>query len=159
MPFLLHTVRQNRWLKAEAAPWLERGDVPADPIGDLRTSGNRLSVWELVPDRSNLERIVRAIAVGRDKVPDMGYVLFDSALLETADIDTQTQLGTTPAVEANSWHRDLVNLSGRKLVALTKAILENGESGTVLKKRLYELIEEGIRVKQLPEKCRSKLTA
>jgi len=68
MPLLLHTVRQNRWLKAEAKPWLDKGDVPADPIGDLRTNGNRLSVWELVPDRSNLERIVRAIAVGRDKV-------------------------------------------------------------------------------------------
>lgn len=159
MPLLLHTVRQNRWLKAEAAPWLDRGDVPADPIGDLRTSGNRLSVWELVPDRSNLERIVRAIAVGREKVSDMGYVLFDSALLETADIGTQSKPGTTPDVEANSWHRDLVDLSGHKLVALTRAILKNGESGTVLKKRLCELIDEGIRVKQLPEKCRSKLIA
>ena len=159
MPLLLHTVRQNRWLKAEATPWLDRGDVPADPIGDLRTNGNRLSVWELVPDRSNLERIVRAIAVGRDKVSDMGYVLFDSALLETADIGTRAERGTTPDVEANSWHRDLVDLSGHKLVALTKAILQNGESGTVLKKRLCELIEEGIRVKQLPEKCRHKLTA
>ena len=87
----------------------------------------------------------------------MGYVLFDSELLHVMNISTQVEEGATPDRDANSWHRDLVDLSGHKLVALTKAILENGESGTVLKKRLHELVDEGIREKQLPEKLRSKL--
>src|SRR6266481_7826068 len=96
MPLLLRNVRENRWLKSEAAPWLAKGDVPADPLGDLRTSQNRLSVWEVAVNRSNVERIVRALAVGSNKVADMGYVLFDSSLLETAGIIAVAENGTTP---------------------------------------------------------------
>lgn len=81
MPLFLRTVRENRWYKSEAAPWLERGDIPADPLGDLPTSQNQLSVWEVAVDRSNVERIVRAVAVGRNNLADMGYVLFNSELL------------------------------------------------------------------------------
>lgn len=157
MPLLLRNVRENRWLRSEAASWLEKGDVPADPLGDLATKENRLSVWEVALDRSNLERIVRALAVNRDKIADMGYVLFDSGLLAAAGIDALVEDGATADAEANSWHRDLINLSGNKLVRLTRLILENGESGTVLKKRLEQLVEEGVQQKQLPEKFLSKL--
>ena len=158
MPLLLRNVRENRWHKAEAAPWLAKDDVPADPLGDLKTSQNRLSVWAVAVDRSNVERIVRALAVSSQKLADMGYVLFDSSLLATAGISAVTENGMTPDEGANNWHRDLVDLSGNKLVALTKLILEKGESGTVLKKRLEELVTDGIEQKQLPEKCRSKLS-
>jgi hypothetical protein len=138
-------------------PWLERGDVPADPLGDLATSQHRLSVWDVAADRSNLERIVRAVVTTKDKIASMGYVLFDSSLLSDAGISIQVEEGATPDEEANEWHRDLVDLSGNKLVVLTRLILQNGESGTVLKKRLEELVEQGLERKELPDKLRSKL--
>ena len=87
MPLLLRTVRQNRWLKDEAAPFLAIDDVPADPVCDLQTKQNLLSVWEVAQDRSNIMRIVRAVAIGRQKIANMGYVLFDSGLLPAADIE------------------------------------------------------------------------
>lgn len=158
MALLLHTVRQNRWLRDEARYWLDNGDVPADALSDLRTSQHRLSVWEVLPDHSNLERIVRALAVTKDKIAATGYVLFDSEWLPAIQIAvSRDQPGTTPDKGANDWHRDLIDLSGNKLVALTKTILERGESGAVLKKRLCELVEAGIQDKQLPERCRSVL--
>lgn len=157
MPLLLRKARQYRWHKAEAIRWLQNGDVPADPLGDLASTDNRLSVWEVAGDRSNIERIVRALAVGGDRVDNTGYVLFDSALLEGAGIETLVEKGASLDEEANAWHRDLIDLSGNKLVALARLILENGESGTVLKKRLEQLVEEGIQQNQLPEKCRGKI--
>src|SRR5215470_2574117 len=96
MPLFLRTVRENRWHKSEAAPWLDRGDIPADPLADLATKENRLSVWELSGDRSNLERIVRAVAIGRDRIADTGYVLFDADVLKRAGIDTHMEDGKTP---------------------------------------------------------------
>lgn len=156
MPLLLRTVRQNRWLKDAAAPFLANDDVPADPVCDLGTQQNLLSVWEVAQDRSNIERIVRAVAIGRDKIASMGYVVFDSGLLPAAGIEIRENRGTTLDEGANAWHRDLV-VSGNKLVALTKAILRHGESGTVLKKNLWQLVYEGIRDGQLPEKLRKKL--
>jgi hypothetical protein len=159
MPLLLRTVRESRWYKSEATQWLEKGDVPADPLGDLTTSHNCLSVWEVAADRSNVERIVRAVGVGRDRISDMGYVLFDSSILSVVGIAAETEKGATPDEEANAWHRDLINLSGNQLVMLTRSILESGESGTVLKKRLIALVDEGIQRKELPETIRSKLVS
>jgi hypothetical protein len=157
MPLFLRNVRENRWHKSEAGPWLQQADVPADALGDLRTKDNRLSVWEVADDRSNLERIVRALAVSSDKIADTGYVIFDSSPLEAAEIEIAVESGSTPDAGANPWHRDLINLSGNKLVRLAKLMLETGESGTVLKKRLTQLVEDGIVQRELPEKCRSKI--
>ena len=119
----------------------------------------RLSVWVVTNDRSNIERIVRAVAVGRDRIDSMGYALFDSALL--AEIGTTAEMvpGKTPDEDANVWHRDLVDLSGNKLIALTRMILTQGEIGAVLKKRLMELVLDGIQQMELPERLRSKLDA
>jgi len=156
MPLLLRTVKQNRWIKADAAPLLEKGDTPADPLGDMSTSGNCLSVYEVSEDRSNVERIVRAIAVGRQRIDSMGFVLFDSALLEEAAIQSKSTKGETPDKAANEWHLDLIELSGNKLVKLTRLILEHGETDTVLKKRLRELVEDGITTKELPEELKEK---
>jgi hypothetical protein len=154
MALLLRTVRQNRWLKDQAEVYLAMDDVPADPLADLNTAENMLSVWQ-VGETANLERIVRAVAVGRDRLDHIGYVLFDSALLTDAGIDVRENMGTSADKDANAWHRDLV-LTGNKVVALAKAILRDGDSGVVLKMRLKELVEEGIRTGQLPEKLRAK---
>lgn len=156
MPLLLRTVRHDRWLKEEAAPFLAVDDVPADPVCDLQTKQNLLSVFEVEQDRSNIERIVRAVAIGKQVIADTGYVVLDSDLLPAAGIEVRDSAGGTLDKEANAWHRDLV-VSGNKLVALTKAILRNGESGIVLKVRLRELVEEGKRNGQIPEKLPAKL--
>lgn len=158
MPLILRNVRQNRWFKEQATAQLANGDVPADPLADLATTNNTLSVWEVADDRSNVERIVRAVAVTKNELADAGYVLFDSQYLEVVGIQTQKERGKTPDDDANAWHLDLVDLSGNKLVMLTRLILENGESGRVLRKRLEELVSEGIQSKQLPERCGKKLT-
>jgi hypothetical protein len=155
MPLLLRTVKQHRWHKEAAAPFLANDDVPADPVQDLRTTKNLLSVYEVAPDGPNIERIVRAVAIGGDNIANMGYVVFDSGLLPAASIEIRESKGTTPDEGANAWHRDLV-VSGNKLVALTKAILRHGESGAVLTVRLRQLVADGIRDGQIPEKLRKK---
>src|SRR5712691_1509995 len=123
MPLLLIGVRENRWHKDPARALLERGDVPADPIGDLRTTNNQLSVWEILPDRSNRDRIVRALNIGKDHIADSGWLLFSSELLEPAGIKAPVATpGRTKDKGVNHWHRDLVDLSGNLLVALTRTL-------------------------------------
>ena len=156
MPILLIGIRENRWHKQPASDYLAAGDVPADPLGDLRTSDNCLSVWEVRDDRSNVQRIVRALAVGKDKLSNSGYVLFNSELLAGAGIEPpKVVLGRTYDVGANPWHRDLINLSGNRLVRLTHALLSHGETGQILKKALVTSVKEGIAATELPEKLRS----
>jgi hypothetical protein len=143
MALLLRTVRQHRWHKEPAKPFLEQDDIPADPLGDLPTRENLLSVWVLSDDRANLERVVRAVAIGKDRIDHAGWVTFDSMILERAGIEVLENPGESLDQEANAWHRDLV-LSGNKLVSLAKAILRDGDSGQVLKGRMQQLISEGV---------------
>src|ERR1700729_1422234 len=157
MPKLLRKVKQNRWFKADAAPLLAKGDVPADPLRDLSTTQNALSVFQVDEGDANVGRIARALALGGQRIDDVGYVLFDSAFLAEASIDLNPVDGNTDDPVVNKCHVDLVNLSGNKLVALARLILLEGESDTILKKRIVELVQEGIDSKELPEKAREKL--
>jgi hypothetical protein len=155
MALLLRKVKQHRWYKELAEPFLKVDDVPADPLADLQTSENLLSVWEVQEDRSNLIRIVRAVAIGGQRIDHTGYILFDSVHLDAAGIGLQKNEGRSDDKGANGWHRDLV-LSGKKILALTRLLLQHGETGTITKPVLVEALEEGIRVGELPESCRKK---
>jgi hypothetical protein len=149
--------RQNRWFKTDAHPLLDIGDVPADPLGDLNTSENRLSVYRVDEDLANIERIARALALNGQHLDSVGYVLFDASLLGTASIGLDHTDGATQDSVVNKYHSDLTNLTGNKLVALTRLILLEGESDTILKKRIVELVKEGLSSKELPEKVRAML--
>src|SRR5438552_1381646 len=155
MALLLRKVKQHRWYKELATPFLEADDVPADPFADLQTSENLLSVWKVHEDRSNLIRVVRAIAIGGQRIDHTGYILFDSVHLDAAEIELRENEGRSDDKGANRWHRDLV-LSGKKLLALAKLLLQHGETGTITKPELVEAVEEGIRSGDLPESCRKK---
>jgi hypothetical protein len=157
MAKLLRKVKQNRWYKDDAQPLLDIGDVPADPLGDLSTSQNRLSVFRVDEGLANIERVARALACGRQHLDNVGYVLFDAALLERASIGLDATDGQTDDAVVNRFHADLTNLTGNKLVALTRLILLEGESDTILKKRIVELVREGLNSKELPEKVREML--
>jgi hypothetical protein len=155
MALLLRKVKQSRWFKEPAATFLRVGDVPADTFVDLQTKENLLSVWEVFEDRSNLIRVVRAIAIGSQKIDHTGYILFDSSHLEDAEIAVKNNEGRSDDKGANSWHRDL-ELSGKKLLALATLLLKHGETGTVLKPELTESVDEGIRSGELPESCQKR---
>jgi hypothetical protein len=158
MALFVRKVRQNRWFREDAAPFLATGDVPADSVIDLQTSSNLLSVWEIEPDRSDLSRIVRALALGPQKIDHTGYIVFASDRLGQAEIEIQNNEGMSVDHGINHRHRDLV-LSGKKLVALAEVLLLYGELRTMTRPEVLELVEQGIRDGELLEaECRKKMT-
>lgn len=139
-------VRPPRWYRDVAKAWLEAGDVPADPLADLNTTGNRLSVFLVSDSRADVSQIVAAHASTRAKPDDTGYILFDSEVLTRADISVSDhETGATADKEANARHRDLVDLSGKKLVALAREILNSREEPeTLLKEDVVEILKAGV---------------
>ena len=86
MPFILRTIRKSKWYKHERVPWLVEGELQADALGDLRTSDNELSVWLVEDDESNLEQVVTALAVTRQRISNVDYALFDLQFLSELNI-------------------------------------------------------------------------
>jgi hypothetical protein len=114
---LLRKITKPKWYDT---PWLGPGDVPADALIDLRTQNNELSVWHIEPDATNLDDVIAALAANNtDRVANLDYVLVDEEALAQLGIKTVKSPGASPHAHANShWHRDLVELSGSRLLAL-----------------------------------------
>lgn len=144
MPQLLRAIRKTRWYNSSNITWLTRGEIQADPLGDLATSQNTLSVWQVEDDGSNLEQIITALASGRDSISNLDYAVFDLNLLCGIGIDIKDEPGVTPYEKANIWHKDLIELTGRKLVKLAEAMLTNAEIKRISEKEILRLIKEAV---------------
>lgn len=140
MPLMLRKIRQARWYK-HAFSWLAPGEIPADPIADLQTAENKLSVWHINEDHSNLQDVIVAIAACRDVAANFDYALFDEQVCSELNIEIENTVGNTPNNEVNQkWHRHLVKLSADKLLKLAKVIYEKGETKRIREKEIPKMI-------------------
>ena len=72
-------IRQHRGDRPESDDWLDDGDVPADPMADFaNTNENRLSIWLVDDEKTNLKQIVVAMAANDEK----GTFYFSRAFLD-----------------------------------------------------------------------------
>lgn len=113
--------RRSLWDRGEkqTSPRLGADDLAADALVDMRTSSNRLSVYLIdSTDSPNFDRLIAAYAASRDHLTKVDLAAFDPALFEELEIRMDNVPGDTPDVDANSWHRDLVELSASKLALL-----------------------------------------
>ena len=84
MAFILRKLDQKA--SFYALDWLEDDDTQADALWSLRTKGNQLSVWLIDDNKSNLKRVIAALAAGRDTLDKIDYALIDRRVLESPDI-------------------------------------------------------------------------
>jgi len=153
MPKLLRAIsaKKNRWVWDNLPlTWLDEGDIPASPLGNLMPKTDKLSVYEITDDRSSINRIATALAVSKQKLDVIEYIVFEESVLTEIGIEMDKQApGETYDPDVNLWHRDLVNISANKLVALVKRILPITIPDFVLPKKLSEVFEEVARSKNV----------
>lgn len=143
MVILLRVIRQSRWLDAYNITGMTDDDFPADPLGDLQTRGNALSVFE-VPDADDAKSIAVAVAAGRESIANIDYVLFESVSLGSLGIRVEKSEGVTPNTSINQLHSDLVDLTARKLVGLAQ-VMAKGHLKRITWKEVEAEIIDGIR--------------
>jgi len=152
VPRLLRSIRKSKWYKHREVPWLPTGKVQADALGDLKTEDNKLSVWHVEDDRSNLERVVAAFAASRECISNFDYALVDEATLLKLNVKMETTPGLTPDDEVNGrWHRDLCEMTADKLLALAMAIAAKGERKRLGEKEVRGLIRQAIEKKRIDQ--------
>lgn len=156
MPLLLRKIRKSRWYKNDSMPWLKENEIQADPLGDLVTSGNTLSVWLVEDDESNLEQVIVALASSCDNVSNLDYALINVDLLLNVGIKIEAKEGLTPYSRANPWHRDLVELTTNKLFKLAEAMFVHSDRKRVAEKIVLNLIKDAVQDGQIN---RTKLSA
>lgn len=157
---VLRIIRQNRWDSPRKLDWLAKGDIPADPMADFaNTSDNSLSVWLVENDNQDLDRVVAALAAGREKADKLDYMLFTQDHLAAVEAEIRTTNGNTLDEYVNGLHRDLPELSAAKVLALTRRVWdENLGPKRVDRRTVIRLVADAVRCKQIKlEKLRPKL--
>jgi hypothetical protein len=116
---------------------------------DLQPKGNKLSVWIVDDNRSNLPRIICALAANSESVSNIDYALLPEAALPL-DIKVDHTKGDSADDLMNSQcHRDLIELSIQRVMDLATSIGALGERGRVSEKHVAGLLEEGIQTGRL----------
>lgn len=140
MAYFLRPLKQGRWLAEHE--WLSGGDVAADSLLDLLTAENRLSVWEIDDECTNLNDVIAAIASTRHNIVNFDYVLIPGSVLERLKIEVESTIGTTGAAGINGCHRDLVKISARVLAALACAVRAEGGFNRVPQREVARLVKD-----------------
>lgn len=106
-------------------PWLPAGELPAAALLDLRYPNNKLSVWKIEEDSSNLNRVITALAASKSKIniENVDYVLLEQAVLDDLGLKAEKSPGGTLDTTANKdWHYDIIELTASKIVAIARCI-------------------------------------
>lgn len=144
MSFLLRKIRKSRW-DTDTHSWLNPGELQADCLSDMVTTHNKLSVYRIIDDKSNLKRVAAALAANCDYISTFDYLLFKEELLQTIGIKSEDTNGETADESVNSWHIDLVEISLPKLVDLAKTASKDGERKRIREKDIKQFLAESLR--------------
>ncbi len=130
--------------------WLASGDIPADPVGDLQTKKNTLSIWH-IEDENNLKKVVSGNAANLGNIKPFEYSLFDKEILLRLNLTLKKSPGESKDEEANEkWHWNITNLSGAKLLELAKALLPLSEGRKVVfEPEVEDLIQKAVTSKRI----------
>lgn len=148
MPQVVRKLQKKLWIDKEVAAgegWLEQGSVCADALKNFVTLENKLSVFS-VESNDHLLKVISAIVASpkASYVCDTDYVIFDHAIIEHLEIESEVTPGDTLDEEVNKLHVDLARLSGNSLVRFAEALQDTGTLGRIPKKVLARALKEKI---------------
>ena len=148
MPLLLRSVNKAKWHNHwSGIP--ELSQIPADPLWDLRTQSNKLSIWWIEKDMSNFDAVISAIAATKDTFANVDYALIDSEAMLALSFKTEHTQGDTPHLDANQkWHRDLISLTAQGLVLLAQQVYAS-EMKRLSERSVAELLQKSFALGQL----------
>jgi hypothetical protein len=130
-------------------PWLNDGEIPANNLNDFRPKNNDISIYEF-ENEQQLTQIAAAYGVQRQKIDNLDYVCFSPDALKSVNLVLKQENGKTPDQEVNKLHINLIHLSAEKIVILAHKLLENGKTGRLYEKELFERIAENIKLGRIP---------
>jgi len=147
VPYLFRSINKRRWdWGAGNPPWLSPGAVPAAPFGDVAPSpSSALSLWWIADDKSNVRRVITALAATRQHVDKYDYALIEETEVRALGIKVEQAPDPCPDQDAsNRWHHNLIELTADSLFSLVGLIKRIGELDRLLAPEVEELLKEGL---------------
>lgn len=162
MPFLLRTLRKNKFDEELQPEWVPDSDIQADALKDLQTTDNCLSVWQIDDEKTHLNRLLAAIAAGRENLANIDYALIDIAEVTGLGLDLVKNDGQILDDAMKTFHRDIVKISAYSLGRLAVVIQEKANLERLSKQGTRSAILDSVNAgyiqgSDLKEKMKEKL--
>lgn len=120
--------------------------MPADPIADLTTTGNALSVW-IMDTETQLAEVAAGFCVDKQEIEKVDFLIVDADAVEAIGIEIKEVDGKLPIARLNSFHRDLVGLTAQQLIDLAMLLYSAAKPLSMPKQRnvqtMKNLIKQG----------------
>lgn len=142
MSFILRGIgKKALWFKEQSDfPWLPVGELVADVFKTIATGDGCLSTYAVDEEKSNLKRVIAALACTRDSVQRYDYVLVPRNIIEDS-FELRESAGKTADEAVNQIHLDIVHLTPAKLSELAY-IFRDQSIGRLLKKEVDSEIRD-----------------
>jgi hypothetical protein len=142
LPFVLRKIRKARWLRDDI-PWMPKDGIQADAFSDLKTEDNELSLFEIDDSKSNLFRVIAALASNQTNLSNFDFALLKTDAIQKAAFKVEPSKGTTFDEVVNGWHIALKELTGARLLEFAQLIKE-ADMRRLLPKEVKNAILESI---------------
>jgi hypothetical protein len=145
MTCFLRKVRKSKWYNNPDVQWLTSGALQADALSDLQTKGNKLSLWIIEEDSSNLERVVTALGSTCDHAAQIDYALVECSKVKELGIILENTPGDSADEELNGkYHVDATQLTAEQVYNFARLIQSTAEIQRCYKVKLIALLREGV---------------
>lgn len=151
--FLARKISRSKW-DAQGEPG--QGEISADAItGDLRTQGNRLSLWRCsTKKKSDVDEAILAIAAAGDRVDSFDIVWVENEELISDGQNLDDSLGRTPIPDLVDRHVDVCDLDYASLGKFAYKILaaiKNNQCRRIKRSQLISLLKTAADENRLDE--------
>ena len=124
--------------------WLGEEEVQADATKCLTSCDNAISVYIIEEADGNIDRVVAALAAKRDHLKHFDLAIVSSDALNKCEIEASEVPGKTDDFQVNDWHKDLINLSFRKICDLASCIRLEGTIRRYQKREVEKAIASSL---------------
>lgn len=139
MATLIRKLTKKIWMDVEIAQQL--GGLQADALKNFQTTNNNLSLF-YVDETCSAERIASVIALGRQSIDNVDYVVFEDAVLESAKVRHRRADGDTADARVNQNHVDIIKLTAEQVKSLAQEIQARGTFSRLTKPRIISLLKQ-----------------
>jgi len=142
-----------RWGGPETFEWLGEGEIHAIALSDLmpRSYEEGLSFFRVDGDSEACERVAIALAVERQELAKVDYVLLDEAEIAADEVGLRDCDGDTYDDEVNRRHVEAKQPSASRVLKLAKAIRRTERSGRFDDRTIARMIRRAIDEGRLTE--------
>ena len=151
-PKLFRKIEGRHWIIEQPSEKPE--DFPADPLWDVRTKKNTLSVYLIEKDH-DVEEVVTILAASRQTYQKFEYVFLEIEEFKKIGLNCEQSDTQTTLTSVNKSHHEVMNITANKLPTIARIIYpkisEKENFGFRSTKEIKQMIESAIKDKKIKE--------